>query len=195
MAVKIEVPSVGESVTEGVLSRWLKPNGAAVKANEVVCELETDKATTEVRAPASGTLAIAVPEGQKVAVGAVVGRIEEGPAPAVRDGNAQAPAAPAKPSKGPAEKAEALLSPAARQLAADKGVDVTQLTGTGRGGRVTKEDVAAHLRQPPAPAPAPPKAEPAPAPPPAPAPKAEAPAPAPGARETRQRMKIGRAHV
>src|SRR5437588_3388296 len=89
MAVEIKVPSVGESITEGTLSRWLKPNGAAVRANEPVCELETDKATTEVMAPASGTLAIAVAEGQKVTIGAVVGRIEEGAAAPARPGPAR----------------------------------------------------------------------------------------------------------
>src|SRR5207249_246500 len=65
MAVKIEVPSVGEAVTEGVLSRWVKANGTRVSANEVVAEIETDKANNEVRAPAAGTLVVLVPEGQK----------------------------------------------------------------------------------------------------------------------------------
>jgi 2-oxoglutarate dehydrogenase E2 component (dihydrolipoamide succinyltransferase) len=188
MAVKIEVPAVGESVTEGTLSRWLKPSGAQVKANEVVCELETDKATTEVRAPASGTLTITVPEGQKVNVGTTIGRIDEGAAPTVnaapaRDGHRPAPAS--------AERGEVLLSPAARQLAADKGVDVSRLSGSGRGGRVIKEDVLTRAAEALAPV-APPKAL-APAAPALP-PEAGAPgspevaAPPPGARETRQRM-------
>lgn len=147
MSVEIKVPSVGESITEGTIARWLKANGATVKANEPVCELETDKATTEVMAPSGGRLAITTPEGQKVAIGAVIGRIEEGaaqpapsapqPAPAAkRDGNSQAAAA-----------AEPFLSPAARQLAASEGIETSQLTGSGRGGRITKEDVLAHLQQ------------------------------------------------
>src|SRR4051794_31585315 len=108
MAVEIKVPSVGESITEGTLSRWLKANGAVVRANEPVCELETDKATTEVMAPASGTLAITVPEGQKVAIGAVVGRIEEGAAPSARP----------LPSGGPARGSPAATTPTTNSTAA-----------------------------------------------------------------------------
>src|SRR5262245_32933089 len=96
MAVKIEVPSVGEAVTEGVLSRWLKADGARVSANEVVAEVETDKANNEVRAPVAGTLVILVPEGQKVAVGTPIGRVEEGPAPGGGATRAPTPATPAK---------------------------------------------------------------------------------------------------
>ncbi|HEY7308195.1 MAG TPA: 2-oxoglutarate dehydrogenase complex dihydrolipoyllysine-residue succinyltransferase [Gemmataceae bacterium] len=160
MSVEIKVPSVGESITEGTIARWLKSNGTAVKANEPVCELETDKATTEVMAPAGGTLAIGVPEGHKVAIGAVIGRIEEktaqpaaSPQPAQaaqpargRDGNSHStPPAPV-PSRT-AAPAEPLLSPAARYIAANEGIDASQITGTGRGGRITKEDVLAHLQQ------------------------------------------------
>ncbi len=152
MAVEIKVPAVGESITEGTIARWLKANGAAVKANEPVCEVETDKATTEVMAPVAGRLSITVTEGQRVAIGAVIGQIEEGvaaspppappPAPAApREGTTQTPAA--KPSAAP----EPFLSPAARQLAATEGIELSQLTGTGRGGRITKEDVLAHLQQ------------------------------------------------
>src|SRR5262245_63155119 len=82
MAVEIRVPAVGESITEGRLARWLKKDGEVVRADEPVFELETDKATGEVPAPAAGTLRITVPEGETVAVGAVVGRVEEGAAPA-----------------------------------------------------------------------------------------------------------------
>jgi 2-oxoglutarate dehydrogenase E2 component (dihydrolipoamide succinyltransferase) len=222
MAVNIEVPSAGESVTEGILARWLKPNGAFVQANEVVCELETDKASLEVRAPASGTLTITVAEGQKVAVGAVLGHIEAGAAPTSTQEKAQPgrdghrPALPVAASgslagvtqpghprsgSGPvvatprpggpvaSPPGEVRLGPAARHLATDKGVDVSQLVGTGRGGRVTKEDILSHLQRPPAPA-----AQPAPVlePPAAPSPllvKEGEGAPAPAqVRETRQRM-------
>src|SRR5438552_11747478 len=117
MAVKLEVPSSGESVTEGTLSRWLKPNGATVQANEVMCELETDKATMEVRASVAGTLTIIVPEGQKVQVGATIGQIEEG-APSREKTRPNTPTAPAP---APA-RTEPALSPAARQLAAGKGI-------------------------------------------------------------------------
>ena len=152
MAVDIVVPSVGESVTEGTIGRWLKPNGSAVKANEPVCELETDKATMEVVAPAGGTLAIAVPEGEKVAVGSVIGRIDEKAAAAVSATPTQPPqretnahGSVVAPSRK--DNAEPLLSPAARQVAANEGVDLNKLTGSGRGGRITKEDVLAHLQQ------------------------------------------------
>src|SRR5215469_15327346 len=150
MAVDIKVPPAVESVTEATVGRWLKPNGAAVRANEPVCELETDKATAEVMAPASGTLVITVPEGQQVAIGAVLGRVEASKAPA----NNSAPPAPPKkeeaPRPAPAPPAapspvEAPLSPSARRLVADKGIDPRELTGTGRGGLITKEDVLGHL--------------------------------------------------
>jgi 2-oxoglutarate dehydrogenase E2 component (dihydrolipoamide succinyltransferase) len=153
MAVEIKVPSVGESITEGTIARWLKSNGAMVKANEPVCELETDKASTEVMAPASGTLAITVPEGKKVAIGATIGRIEAAsaqPTPAAatarRDGNSHGVADSPSVASRPAAH-EPLLSPAARQALANEGIDPTQLSGTGRGGRITKEDVLAHLQK------------------------------------------------
>jgi 2-oxoglutarate dehydrogenase E2 component (dihydrolipoamide succinyltransferase) len=173
MAVEIKVPAVGESITEGTIARWLKKNGDVVRANEPLFELETDKATGEIPSPADGTLQIVVPEGQTVAIGAVVGRIEKGAAPARAEAEPPKKEAPAKKSAPPGSDSKpapppARLSPAARQLAADKGVDTDQLTGTGRGGRVTKEDIVAHLDNrkgetaapaPPPPAPPPPVGE------------------------------------
>src|SRR6266852_718011 len=85
MPVEIRVPGVGESITEGVLSRWLKKNGELVRADEPVVELETEKATTELPAPASGRLMTTVPEGQTVTIGAVIGRIEEAQLPAINE--------------------------------------------------------------------------------------------------------------
>src|SRR6266404_5043207 len=81
MAVELKVPSVGESITEGTLARWLKADGASVQANEPVFELETDKASQEVAAPTAGVLKHGAAEGDKVAVGQVVGRIEPGAVP------------------------------------------------------------------------------------------------------------------
>src|SRR5205807_4752310 len=95
MAVEIKVPAVGESVTEGTISRWLKREGATVRANEPVCELETDKATQEIMAPAAGVLAITAPEGKRVAVGAVIGRIDPAGAGAPARAPEPARAAPA----------------------------------------------------------------------------------------------------
>jgi 2-oxoglutarate dehydrogenase E2 component (dihydrolipoamide succinyltransferase) len=162
MAVEIKVPSVGESVTEGTLSRWLKSNGDFVRADEPVFELETEKATQEVPAPAAGALKILVPEGQTIAIGAVVGHIE---AVAAKDKETRrqrdkqtkkaipedgAPARPAT-SVAPAESRETdvdlRVSPAARKLAAEQELDVHALKGSGRGGLVTKEDVLALGRE------------------------------------------------
>src|SRR5205085_2446171 len=98
MAVEIKIPSVGESITEGTLARWLKKDGATVAADEPLFELETDKATTEIPAPAAGVLRITVAEGEKVAIGSVVGRIEEAPL-----GKAAAAAAP-RPRTGAARR-------------------------------------------------------------------------------------------
>jgi 2-oxoglutarate dehydrogenase E2 component (dihydrolipoamide succinyltransferase) len=155
-------------------------------------------------APAGGVLAITAPEGQKVAIGSVIGRIEEGtaraPAPtsAARPAEAPAPAPvprsdgnahPPTPSRTPS--ADPLLSPAARQRAASEGIDPRQLTGSGRGGRVTKEDVLHHLRQHAGNRTAPerPAAQESPRIEQAPAAPTEAAPPAPRAeRETRQRM-------
>jgi 2-oxoglutarate dehydrogenase E2 component (dihydrolipoamide succinyltransferase) len=185
MAVNIVVPSVGESITEGTIAQWLKKDGEAVRADEPVFELETEKATTSVAAPSAGRLVIAVPQGQTVKVGQVVGRVEDGaaaarpePAPAKKD---EAPPPPQKTAPAPPE--EVRLSPAARQRAADAGIDARQLSGSGRGGRVTKQDVLTYLeKQPPEPSPAPPT------PPPAEASPSAKPQAAADGRETRQRM-------
>jgi 2-oxoglutarate dehydrogenase E2 component (dihydrolipoamide succinyltransferase) len=179
MAVDIKVPSVGESISEGTLARWLKKDGDAVRADEPLFELETEKATTEVAAPAAGVLHVTVPEGQTVAIGATVGRIEPDAAPAAPATRGQRPAAvgaraepvaaapKAAAVDGSAPPAgEVLLSPAARVLAEQEGLDVRQIKGSGQGGRITKEDVITYLEQrrlaPPA------ERRPEPAPPPAP---------------------------
>jgi 2-oxoglutarate dehydrogenase E2 component (dihydrolipoamide succinyltransferase) len=203
MSVEIKVPSVGESVTEGILGRWLKKTGAMVRANEPVCELETDKATMEVMAPAGGRLQITVPEGQTVSIGAVIGQIEEGVSqpsptaqppeqPAKRDGNSHAAAEPNRPSA-----AEPLLSPAARQLAATEGIEPSQLSGSGRGGRIIKEDVFAHLKQRGAAEPThiPSPAPPSPLPSPPPGGEGRVRGPSMDGRERRERMTPIRARI
>jgi 2-oxoglutarate dehydrogenase E2 component (dihydrolipoamide succinyltransferase) len=165
MAVNITVPSVGESITEGTIAQWLKKDGDTVRADEPLFELETEKATAPVPAPSSGRLVIAVPEGQTVKIGQVVGRLEDGtaaapPAPGhAKKEPAPAPGPPKAPARKDAEeprakppqpKQEPLLSPAARAHAAGAGIDAQQLTGTGRGGRILKEDVVSYLdKQPP----------------------------------------------
>jgi 2-oxoglutarate dehydrogenase E2 component (dihydrolipoamide succinyltransferase) len=189
MATDIKVPAVGESITEGNIARWFKKDGDAVRAEEPLFELETDKATTEVAAPAAGTLRIAVPEGRTVPIGSVVGRIEEGaarsdgtPPQAAKPDGAVRTEKPASPASAPARPGEILLSPAARNLVEQEQVNVHDLRGSGAGGRITKEDVLRHLEQRQA---LHERIEPVP---PAPAePAASSPASAP-TQETRQRM-------
>ena len=181
-AVAITVPGVGESITKGILSRWLKADGSAVKAGEPLFELETDKANNVVPASASGVLKINVAEGETVDIGSTVGTIDpEGqpaaaaPAPSQPAGSKQAPAPPKKAEAAalasPAVASDsnggaaAALSPAVRRIVAEEKVDPSQVGGTGRGGRITKGDVLAHLATPPGEPAAPPAAA-TPAPPP-----------------------------
>ncbi|HEV3164400.1 MAG TPA: 2-oxoglutarate dehydrogenase complex dihydrolipoyllysine-residue succinyltransferase [Isosphaeraceae bacterium] len=159
-AVPIKVPSVGESISEGILSRWLKPDGAAVKAGEPLYELETDKASNVVPADASGTLKIAVAEGETVPIGAVVGTIDPSAQPKAEP--AAAPPAAEKPQAQTAPPTETRpagsnggstpLSPAVRRLVTEEQVDAATVKGTGPGGRITKGDVVAHLAAAPEPA-------------------------------------------
>jgi 2-oxoglutarate dehydrogenase E2 component (dihydrolipoamide succinyltransferase) len=127
----IKIPEVGESVYEALVAKWHKGNGEFVRKDEPVCELETDKITLELNAEADGVLAIAIPAGQTVKIGTVIGRIAEQAAPAE---------APAPPAQAPAAE-PVPLSPAVRKLAAEKGVDAAAVPGSGRRGRVTVEDV------------------------------------------------------
>ncbi|TWJ33402.1 2-oxoglutarate dehydrogenase complex dihydrolipoyllysine-residue succinyltransferase [Geobacter argillaceus] len=124
----IKIPEVGESVHEALVAKWLKEDGAAVQRDEPLCELETDKITLELPAEADGVLTIAVPAGETVKIGTVIGSLATGPVP-----KTVLPAGDA--AKRPP------LSPAVRKLAAEQGVDVTAVVGTGRGGRVTVEDL------------------------------------------------------
>lgn len=140
MAIEIKVPSVGESVSEGVLSRWMVKSGETVRANQPLFELETDKASQEIPAPASGVVEILVKEGEKVPVGAVVARLTEGAAPATV-AHPSAPVPTQAVSAGPA------LSPSAQKMAAEQRVDPSVIEGTGRGGRIIKEDVVAAVAQ------------------------------------------------
>ncbi len=180
MTVEIRVPTLGESVTEATVARWLKKPGEAVARDEPVVELETDKVSLEIPAPAAGRLAeILVEEGADVEVGAVIGRIEEGAAAEVQP--AAAPAAEEAAPAGEAAVAEAApvkAGPAARKRAAETGVDLATVAGSGPKGHVTKADVdAAVAKMSPPPEPAAPAAPPP-----------SAAAAAPGRREERVRM-------
>ena len=194
MTVDIKVPALGESVTEAEVAKWFKAVGEAVDADEPLVELETDKVTLEVNAPAAGVLAeILAGEGAEVAVGAVLGRIDE-----TGSAVAAAPArAAAEPEPAP-EPAAPPLSPAVRKLVAEHDLDPAAIAGTGKDGRLLKADVEAHLAtlaaatekvaapQPePAPDPAPPAAPPQT---PAPRPEPAAQSRAAGDRDVRVRM-------
>lgn len=171
MSVQVEIPSMGESVSEVILLEWLKGNGERVEQDEPLCVLETDKANVELPSPASGTLNHLQPADATLAIGAVVAEIaaaEESAAPA--PSSAVEPAAP-----------EPVLSPAVRRLVEEHELDPAAIEGTGKDGRLTKKDVLAHLETLAAPAePAPP---PAPEPPPVPKPAPPAPKPPPPASE------------
>jgi len=181
--VPIKVPSVGESITEGILARWLKPDGSAVKAGEPLFELETDKASTPVPAESSGVLKIGAAEGSTIAIGSVVGTLDPAAASAPSAAPAAAPAAAPSPTNNTG--ASQPLSPAVRRVVAEEHVDASQVEGTGRGGRLTKGDVLAHVAAPAARSPEAPST-PAPAPAAATAPRATT--ATAGPRETRKRM-------
>jgi 2-oxoglutarate dehydrogenase E2 component (dihydrolipoamide succinyltransferase) len=182
MAKEIRVPALGESVTEATIAKWFRQAGEAVKADEPLVELETDKVTVEVPAPAAGKLAsIDAPPGTTVNVGALLGMIEEGAAGAAP---AKAAEAPKKAEAAPAaaKATEQTLSPAVRKMVEENKVDTAAVVGTGKDGRLTKGDVIAHLEKPAA------EAKPLVIPA-MPAPAARAPsAPSDAAREERVKM-------
>jgi 2-oxoglutarate dehydrogenase E2 component (dihydrolipoamide succinyltransferase) len=170
MTTQIVVPALGESVSEATVAKWFKSVGDAVAADEPLVELETDKVTLEVNAPAAGTLSeIKVDAGGNVAVGALLGTIAEGavaakPAAAAKPAPAPAAKPAPAPAPAPAAKAEAIASPAARKLMADAKVGAGGVPATGRDGRITKGDVLQALEAKPAAPPAPRPAMPIPAP-------------------------------
>ena len=167
---EIRVPALGESVTEATIGKWFKKSGEVVAVDEPLVELETDKVTIEVPAPAAGVLAdIAAKDGDTVAVGAVLGQIKEGAAGAAKSAPAAASAmpsaspppaqsAPAAESKeasksvtsaapASAKPADAPLAPSVRKLAAESGVDAASVAGSGKDGRVTKGDMLAAIEK------------------------------------------------
>ena len=175
MATEIRVPALGESVTEATIGRWFKQMGEAISADEAVVELETDKVTLEVPAPAGGMLQeISANEGDVVAVGALLGLIAEGAA------GAKAPAAARTETAKTMETGDAAgdggaPSPAATKMMAEKGIDAGSVEGSGKHGQILKSDVvealekrtAGTVRAEPAAAPAAAKSAPAPSPGPA----------------------------
>ena len=150
MAKEIRVPALGESVTEATIAKWFKNVGDAVKADEPMVELETDKVTVEVPAPASGKLSsISAAAGTTVNVGALLGAIEEGAAGAAAKPAATAPAAaPAALKIAEPAKVETPLSPAVRKIVTENKLDPATIPATGRDGRLTKGDVIEQLSRP-----------------------------------------------
>ena len=165
MTTPITVPALGESVSEATVAKWMKNVGDAVKKDEALVELETDKVTVEVFASTAGTLSeIVAPAGTTVNVGALIGNIAEGAgAAAAKPVAAAAPAAKAAAAPAPA-KEEERLSPAVRKLVDEAGVSPAAIAGTGKDGRLTKGDVLEHLEKQKAAPAAPAAARPAPAP-------------------------------
>ncbi len=166
MATQIVIPNVGESVTSGVIAAWSVKDGEYVERDQTVLELETDKVTMEVPAPASGVVRHQAAEGDEVEVGAVVGSIDESAAkPEGGSGSAPKPeSAPAakqqEPKPAPAPQAQApadggraaspgkdhKATPLARKLAEDNRVDLGSVSGTGAGGRIREQDVLAFIQ-------------------------------------------------
>ncbi|MGE0054608.1 MAG: 2-oxoglutarate dehydrogenase complex dihydrolipoyllysine-residue succinyltransferase [Hyphomicrobium sp.] len=150
MGVEIRVPTLGESVTEATVGKWFKKTGDAVKADEPLVELETDKVTVEVPAPSDGVMGeILVEQGGTVAVGAVLAALQEaGSAPAAKPAAAAAPAAAAQPApqahaaNGSQPGSDMPPSPAARKALAEAGLDANEVVGSGKRGQVLKSDVA-----------------------------------------------------
>ncbi|MGC8494456.1 MAG: 2-oxoglutarate dehydrogenase complex dihydrolipoyllysine-residue succinyltransferase [Syntrophobacteraceae bacterium] len=167
---ELKIPEVGESVQEALLAQWLKREGEQVRKDDILFVIETDKVTLEISAPADGVLKILVAEGETVKVGSVVGRIEEGaakaPAPQKAEAEkkeppssapsappaeaaakpAEAKAPPALPAGGQAPAAaKPLISPSIRAFAEQQGIDLSSVTPTGPGGRITQGDLLLHL--------------------------------------------------
>jgi len=178
MATDIRVPTLGESISEATVGKWFKQRGDSVKADEPLVELETEKVTLEVNAPAAGVLSeIVADSGATVSIGALLGSLTAGAAGAKPAAKAEAPKAEAVGAKAgagglappPAKNGSAMPpAPSAAKLAAEQGIDLESLDGSGKRGQVLKGDVIDALAKPPAPAPAPAPVAPPPVPAPAP---------------------------
>ncbi len=162
-ATQVEVPALGESVTQAILVAWHKADGDLVNVDEAICELETDKANVDVPAPVAGVVRRLAKEGDTVRVGEAIARIDPDGAPrpaatsakhaapaakpAVTESAPNVPAAVPSPTSAVAPHATALedLSPAVRTLVIENNVDVSKIAGTGPSGRITREDVQAYL--------------------------------------------------
>jgi 2-oxoglutarate dehydrogenase E2 component (dihydrolipoamide succinyltransferase) len=154
MSTQIVVPPMGESVSEATVAKWLKKVGDAVKMDEPLVELETDKVTLEVNATTGGVISeIKAPQGSNVGVGAILGLIQAGAAAVSSPAVSATTAAPAKAvapvaanAPAPAAAAAPSVMPAALKQAGDRGINPYEVPGTGKDGRVTKEDVVSYTK-------------------------------------------------
>ncbi|WP_022825194.1 2-oxoglutarate dehydrogenase complex dihydrolipoyllysine-residue succinyltransferase [Hymenobacter norwichensis] len=175
--VEMKIPAVGESITEVTVAKWLKEDGAQVQRDEIIAELESDKATFELPAEGTGTLRHAAKEGETIGIGATIARIEGGsgasatsaPAASAPSATQAAPAAATPVTSATTSYATGTPSPAAGKILGEKGISPGDVQGSGRDGRITKEDAQNAQAKPAAPAPAAAPAKPAAAPQAAPA--------------------------
>ena len=157
MSTEVRVPTLGESVTEATVATWFKKPGDAVAVDEMLCELETDKVTVEVPAPVAGVLSeIVAAEGTTVGVNALLAQIAEGAAASAAAAATPAAEAPrAEPAPAPAKERDVEDAPSAKKLMAENGLSADLVSGSGKDGRIMKEDVLAALATHKADAPAP----------------------------------------
>ena len=150
MSIEVKIPPMGESISSGVLAKWHVEDGSAVKKDQVIYELETDKITSEGVAEADGTIKFSVEAGAEVKIGQVVATIDESAVPKSgsdsKDSGKEQDEKPAREDKEesepkPKSEASATQSPAVRRIAAETGIDPANVEGTGKGGRVTKGDM------------------------------------------------------
>jgi 2-oxoglutarate dehydrogenase E2 component (dihydrolipoamide succinyltransferase) len=145
MSTEVVVPTLGESISEATLGQWLKQPGEAVAADEAIASLETDKVAVEVTSPVAGVMgAHIVSEGATVNVGAVIGSIESGSGSSA-SAKPAAVVAPSAPSISSDDAGDLTLSPSVRRLVLEHGLDPTKIKGTGKDGRLTKDDVMASI--------------------------------------------------
>jgi len=157
----IKIPSIGESITEVTLASWLKEDGEYVEEGDILCEIESDKATVELPAETSGQLKIMAEDGDELAIGAKIGELDESASAGATPKKEEAPA-PAAATEAPVAAAAAptggdknFPSPAARKILDEKGVNASDVAGSGKDGRITKADALAANKSAPAKAAAP----------------------------------------
>jgi 2-oxoglutarate dehydrogenase E2 component (dihydrolipoamide succinyltransferase) len=154
MSIEVKIPPVGESIESGVVSAWHKKSGEYVEAGEALLTLETDKVSTEITAENAGVLEQKVAEGQEVKIGEVVALIDENARVSAKEKKSAVAEKNAPAEKKPAEKRSPnadILSPAVKRMTTEEKLDPSRISGTGKGGRLTKGDVISHLRSEPEP--------------------------------------------